>query len=100
MKKKFHRLMAYFSEVTELPLSEMCKEYSLTLQGSHTVTVDGVLSVEIYEKDLISLEVCGNRVYIMGEDLVLKSFYRGTIYICGLIKSVGVGDNYVNKKAT
>ena len=93
-------MMAYFSEVTELPLSEMCKEYALTLQGRHTITVDGVLSVSSYEKDLISLDVCGDRVYILGENLVLKRFYQGTLCIGGSIKGVEVGEAYVNKKNT
>ena len=98
MKKGFHRMMAYFSEVTELPLSEMCKEYSVNLQGRHTVTVEGVLSICLYERELIILEVCGDTLHIKGQKLVLKSFYQATLCIGGLIKGVEVGEKYDNKK--
>ncbi|MBQ6701575.1 MAG: YabP/YqfC family sporulation protein [Clostridia bacterium] len=88
MKKGIYRFFARLSEITELPLDEMCKEFSVYVTGRREVTADGVLSIEEYGSDHIVLKVCGDRVHINGKKLVLKNYYHATLCIGGNIKTI------------
>ena len=91
MKRGIDRILAKLSDVTELPLNELCKDFSANILGRREITVEGVLSIYSYESDCIILEVCGDRVYIIGEKLVLKNFYHSTLCVGGVIKKVEIG---------
>ena len=88
MKKGIYRILAKLSEITELPLNEMCREFSVYVTGRREVTADGVVSIEKYESDHIVLKVCGDRVHINGKKLFLKNFYHATLCIGGYVKSI------------
>ena len=92
MKKGISRVLSYFSEVTELPLNELTREYSVNLAGRNRLTVDGVISINKYEKERIVLEVKGGRLYVSGAGMLLKTFYHTTLYIIGEINCVEWGD--------
>ena len=93
MKRGIYRILSYFSEVTELPLSEMCRDFSVSLVGRRELTVDGVMSINRYEKDHIVLEVKGGVLHIAGGGLLLKTFYQTTLCIRGEINKVEWGES-------
>ncbi len=84
-------MISGLSELTELPLYEMCREFSATLSGRREITVDGVLSIKKYESEHIVLEVCGDNVHIKGINLTLKNYYHATLCISGNIDQVVFG---------
>ncbi|MBR5322726.1 MAG: YabP/YqfC family sporulation protein [Clostridia bacterium] len=96
MKRGIYRMMSGLSELTELPLTEMCREFSATLSGRREITVDGVLSIKKYENDHIALEVCGDKIHIFGKNLTLKNYYHATLCISGNIDQVAFGGNNGN----
>lgn len=98
MKRGIYRIMTGLSELTELPLNEMCREFSATLSGRREITVDGVLSIKKYENEHIALDVCGYRIHILGKNLTLKNYYHTTLCITGNIDQVAFGG--VNENAT
>lgn len=100
MKKGFYRMLAGLSEVTELPLTEMCREFSVSISGRREITVDGVLSVKKYESCCITLEVCGDRICIIGQSLELKNFYHTTLCIGGRIDRIEFSEEKDNELHT
>ncbi len=88
MKKQFRRIISTLSENLELPLSEMCKEFTANMSGRREIVFDGVLSIDRYEDCQIILALCGERVSICGKRLELKSFYKTSLCIRGNIEKV------------
>ena len=91
MKRGIYRMISGLSEITELPLNEMCREFSAILSGRREITVDGVLSIKKYENEHIVLEVCGDNLHIKGKNLTLKNYYHATLCISGNIDEVVFG---------
>ncbi len=91
MKRGIYRILSGMSEITELPLTEMCREFSASVSGRREVIVDGVLSIKKYEREHIILEVCGDYVQIRGKELTLKNYYHTSLCISGRIDLLEFG---------
>lgn len=91
MKKRITHILADLSDRVELPLTEICREVSLNIQGKREITVDGVLSINSYEDECIILEVCDDSIVIKGKGLILKNYYHSTLCIGGEIEGVSFG---------
>ena len=91
MKKRIKNILANLSEKTELPLSEICREVSIYIQGKNEVIVDGVLSIYSYGSECIILDVCDDSVVVNGSGLYLKNYYHSTLSIGGVIDVVSFG---------
>ena len=91
MKRGIYRFLAGLSEITELPLTEMCREFSVYVTGRREITVSGVMSVKEYENERIVLQVCGDCVRVIGADLVLKNYYHSELCIGGRVDRVEFG---------
>lgn len=92
MKRGIYRMISGLSEITELPLDEMCRDFLVGVSGRREITVDGVLSIKLYENEHIVLEVCGDLVHIIGSGLTLKNYYHATLCISGKIDKVVFGE--------
>lgn len=84
-------MISDLSEKTELPLTEICKEFNVAISGRRQIVFDGVISIDKYEENEIVLALCGESVAIHGSMLELKSFYRTALCICGNIDKVEFG---------
>lgn len=91
MKKGIYRVLSKISDQTELPLTELCSEFTASVIGRREITFDGVLSIYKYETNEIIIEVCGDSVAIIGEKLELKNYYRSTLSIGGRIDKIEYG---------
>ena len=91
MKKRITHILADLSEKSELPLSEICREVSVNIQGKREVTVDGVLSIHSYQDECIILEICDDSIVVKGKGLTLKNYYHSTLAIGGKIEDVRFG---------
>ena len=91
MKNRLYKFVSVLSEKTELPLTEICKEFSASLSGRREVIFNGVVSIEKYEEYEIKLSLCGDNVTISGKSLELKSFYKTSLRICGKITKIEFG---------
>lgn len=91
MKKRLYRMISTLSEKTELPLNEICKEFTAAISGRREIIFDGVISIDKYEEKEIILALCGENVAIYGNMLELKSFYRTALCICGNIDKIEFG---------
>lgn len=91
MKRGLYRLVSRISENTELPLNEMCKEYSVSVIGGREISVEGVRSVLKYERECIVLEACCGNISIFGEGLEMKSYYKTALTVGGNINRVEFG---------
>lgn len=88
MKKQLYKVIANLSEKTELPLSEMCREFNATISGRREVVFEGVVSIDKYEQDEIVLLLCGERASVRGEGLELKSYYKTSLCIRGHLDKI------------
>ena len=91
LKKRITHILADLSDKVELPLTEICREVSVNIQGKREITVDGVLSIHRYEEECIVLEVCDDSIVIKGKKLNLKNYYHSTLCIGGEIDGVSFG---------
>ncbi|MBE6717873.1 MAG: hypothetical protein E7574_01270 [Ruminococcaceae bacterium] len=91
LKKGIYRVLSKMSDQTELPLTELCSEFTANIIGRREITIDGVLSIYKYETEEIIIEVCGDYVAIIGEGLELKNYYRSTLSVGGKIKRIEYG---------
>ena len=91
MKKAINRLINSITDKTELPISELCREFSLSGAGRREVTVYGVISIEEYTEDSIRLRVCGGSIGIRGKGLGLKGFCNGALAVRGRIDGIDYG---------
>ena len=91
VKKRITHILADLSDKLELPLTEICHEVSVNIQGRREITVEGVLSIYRYEEECIILEVCDDSIVIKGRRLNLKNYYHSTLCIGGEIDEVSFG---------
>ena len=88
MKKSFNKIMANISNITELPLNEICREFTAGISGRREITVDGVRSIIKYETEEIVLDVCGEYILVFGKGLQLKSFFKMSLCISGELDKI------------
>ena len=91
MKNGVSRFLGRMSERTELPLAEICREFTVGLNGRREAIFDGVVSVKKYEKELIVLQVCSDTVSVFGSCLEMKNYYKTTVAIGGRIDKIEFG---------
>lgn len=84
-------MLSKMSDQTELPLTEICSEFTANIIGRREITLDGVLSIYKYESNEIIIEVCGDSIAIIGENLELKNYYRSSLSIGGRIDKIEYG---------
>ena len=91
MKKSINRIISGLSEVTELPLNEMCQRWEIAVSGRGELTAEGVVSIKKYTAEAIVLSFCRGEVCIVGRGLWLKSYYHGSLRIVGEICLIDYG---------
>ena len=91
MKNLIYNLLSFLSEKTELPLNELCAEFTLNMSGLNHITIGGVRSIITYETDKIELDICRSFLCIVGENLELKAYHKTELSIKGEIKRIEIG---------
>lgn len=92
MKKGISKAVSKLENYTELPVANMCGEFSAELCGDRQLTVYGCMSVVKYECDCVVIEVKNTNIFIYGDSLALESFSDKTIMVSGLICKIELGD--------
>ena len=91
MKNLIYNLLSSLSEKTDLPLNELCKEFTLNMSGLNHITIGGVKSIITYETDKIELDVCRSNLCVYGRNLELKSYHKTELSIKGGITRIELG---------
>lgn len=92
MKKAISKAVTKLEHYTELPIADMCGEFSAEICGDRQVTVYGCISIARYECDCVVIEVKNTNIIIYGDCLVLESFSDKTIMVSGMIRKIELGD--------
>ena len=88
MKNIIYKALSSLSEKTELPLTDICREFSVHTTGRREVIIEGVDRLKKYETGEIVAGVCGGFVGVFGRGLEIKSFQRYLLCIGGEIERV------------
>lgn len=88
MKKRRARVSRALSRMLELPGGVFGGLSCVTLTSNCEVLIDGCTRVEEYESDIVRLELCDQKIAIVGKDLCLRTFFGSQIQVCGKISEV------------
>lgn len=88
MKKRRAHLSRTLSRVLEVPCGVFGGLSCLTLNSNCEMTIEGCKRVEEYESGLVRLELCDQRVTVVGRGLSLRSFFGGRMKVYGHISEV------------
>lgn len=76
------------SRMLEIPYGVFGSLSCVTLTSDCEVLVDGCTRVEEYESDIVRLELCDQRIAIVGKGLCMRTFFGSQIQVCGKISEV------------
>jgi sporulation protein YqfC len=91
LKNTIYRALSSLSERTELPLTDICREFFIHTTGRREVIIEGADNLKKYERCEIVASVCGGYISVIGNDLEIKSFHKYSLCIRGEIERVELG---------
>lgn len=88
MKRRRARVSRALSRMFELPGEVFGGVSSFTMTSNSELLVCGCIRVEEYEQDIIKLELCDQKLAVIGRDLCLRTFFGDQIQVYGKISEV------------
>lgn len=85
LKNKIARAAA---RAIDFPQSAFGCSSSFSCDGDSMMMIEGCKSILNYRQDCILLQLCDRRLKIGGEELILKTYYKSSISVCGRIRSI------------
>ncbi|MBQ7968292.1 MAG: YabP/YqfC family sporulation protein [Clostridia bacterium] len=92
MKNIIYRTLSSLSEKTELPLTDICREFAIHTTGRREVIIEGADNLKKYETNEIIIGVCGGYISVFGNGLEIKSFQKYSLCIRGDINRIEFGE--------
>lgn len=89
-KKVMHKIGMGTARAIDFPACAACSVSSFSVESNLYMMVHGCRSVVSYERDRVVLQLCEMKLSVMGQGLVLKSYFSESISISGIIDKIEI----------